>query len=312
MLERARQAPGPVARIVREAHLMTIESQAGHGERVPAPTAPTPHLVVFSDLDGTLLDEQYRHDAAEPALMRLRAAGIPLVLTSSKTRAEMLAIRAGLAPGQPIIFENGCGIATPDTGDGEDSVERFGPDYDGLRAIIADVRARTGAPFRGFGDMSDEEVAERTGLPLADAALARAREASEPGVFEGGEGELETFRAALAARDLRIVRGGRFLHVMPHTDKADAVRRVAARLREAQPDASWVTIVAGDSENDADMLRAADRAVVVRRADGSWLELDRSTGVLRSTAIGPAGWAECLGRLLDELLPEPLQAGRKG
>jgi mannosyl-3-phosphoglycerate phosphatase len=304
-----RQAAGPVAHILREADFMTIEGQARQAERASRPPA---QLVVFSDLDGTLLDEHYRHDAADTALARLHAAGIPLVLTSSKTRAEMLGIRATLAPGQPIIFENGCGIATPATDAGDEAVERFGPDYGALRAVIAEVRAQTGARFRGFGDMSDEEVAERTGLPIEDARLARAREASEPGVFDGGDEDLETFRAALAARDLRLVRGGRFLHVMPPTDKADAVRRVAERLRDAHPSTHLVTIVAGDSENDADMLRAADRAVVVRRADGSWLELDRAQDVLRSTAIGPAGWAECVDRLLDEFLPDSRQAGRTG
>lgn len=288
---------------------MTTEGQTGRPERTPGPSGQTPRLVVFSDLDGTLLDERYRHDAADATLARLRAARVPLVLTSSKTRAEMVRIRAELAPGQPVIFENGCGIATPGA-DGEDEIERFGPDYAALRTTIAAVRTETGADFRGFGDMSEDEVAERTGLPRDDARRARAREASEPGVFTGSDEDLETFRRALAAHALRLVRGGRFLHVMPRTDKADAVRRVAARLRAAEPDAPWLTIVAGDSDNDADMLRAADRAVVIRRRDGSWLELGRDAQVLRSEAVGPAGWAECIGRLLDELLSEPQNAGQ--
>ncbi len=195
---------------------MTTGAEAGRPERLRGAR----RLVVFSDLDGTLLDEQYRHDAADATLARLRTAGIPLVLTSSKTRAEMVRMRAELAPGQPVIFENGCGIATPAAApDAEDEIERFGPDYAGLRATIDAVRTETDADFRGFGDMSDAEVAERTGLPPADAARARTREASEPGVFTGSEAALERFRSALAAHDLRLVRGGRFLHVMPRTDK---------------------------------------------------------------------------------------------
>ena len=51
-----------------------------------------PHLIIFSDLDGTLLDhDDYRWQAADPALARLRAANIPLVLNSSKTVPEILA-----------------------------------------------------------------------------------------------------------------------------------------------------------------------------------------------------------------------------
>ena len=38
-------------------------------------------LLVFSDLDGSLLDHfSYRWDAAADALQRLQSAGIPLIL----------------------------------------------------------------------------------------------------------------------------------------------------------------------------------------------------------------------------------------
>lgn len=51
-----------------------------------------PHLIIFSDLDGTLLDhDDYRWQAAGPALDRLKAAQIPLVLNSSKTMPEIRA-----------------------------------------------------------------------------------------------------------------------------------------------------------------------------------------------------------------------------
>ncbi|MFQ5696467.1 MAG: mannosyl-3-phosphoglycerate phosphatase, partial [Terriglobia bacterium] len=50
-----------------------------------------PRLIVFTDLDATLLDHQtYSWAAAEPALRRLRLLGIPLVFCTSKTRAEVL------------------------------------------------------------------------------------------------------------------------------------------------------------------------------------------------------------------------------
>jgi mannosyl-3-phosphoglycerate phosphatase len=56
--------------------------------------AETAAFVVFSDLDGTLLDHHsYRHTAAQPGLDLLEALAIPLVLISSKTRAEMVPLR---------------------------------------------------------------------------------------------------------------------------------------------------------------------------------------------------------------------------
>jgi HAD superfamily hydrolase (TIGR01484 family) len=70
--------------------------------------------VVFSDLDGTLLDhETYSFDAARPGLDALKSRGIPLILASSKTRAEMqdLAPQLGAAG---LIFENGGGLEWPE------------------------------------------------------------------------------------------------------------------------------------------------------------------------------------------------------
>ena len=47
-------------------------------------------LVIFTDLDGTLLDgNTYAFDAATEALDAARSHQIPVVLVSSKTRAEM-------------------------------------------------------------------------------------------------------------------------------------------------------------------------------------------------------------------------------
>jgi mannosyl-3-phosphoglycerate phosphatase len=46
-------------------------------------------LMVVSDLDGTLLDHSdYSFDLVLPVLDRMDEAGIPLVVNTSKTRAE--------------------------------------------------------------------------------------------------------------------------------------------------------------------------------------------------------------------------------
>ena len=53
-----------------------------------------PRFVIFTDLDGTLLDhETYSWATAEPALKRLRKEGVPLIMVSSKTRLEIEVLR---------------------------------------------------------------------------------------------------------------------------------------------------------------------------------------------------------------------------
>ena len=69
-------------------------------------------LLVFSDLDGTLLDSHsYDWQPAAPWLSRLHEANIPVILCSSKTSAEMLYLQKMLGlQGLPLIAENGAVI----------------------------------------------------------------------------------------------------------------------------------------------------------------------------------------------------------
>ena len=68
--------------------------------------------IIFTDLDGTLLDySTYSFEAAMPALKRLQECGIPLVIVSSKTRAEIEPLLAELPPlSKLFITENGSAV----------------------------------------------------------------------------------------------------------------------------------------------------------------------------------------------------------
>lgn len=68
----------------------------------------TTRLVIFTDLDGSLLDtETYRFDAARATLEELTACQVPMVLCASKTRAEVEPLRQELGNTDPFIIENG-------------------------------------------------------------------------------------------------------------------------------------------------------------------------------------------------------------
>ena len=94
--------------------------------------------LVVTDLDGSLLDHHsYDYGPAEPAMAALEASGIPLVLASSKTRAEIRALRDALGNRHPYIVENGAAVIFPDgylpslpaaaTRDGDEWVCAFAP-----------------------------------------------------------------------------------------------------------------------------------------------------------------------------------------
>jgi mannosyl-3-phosphoglycerate phosphatase len=66
-------------------------------------SSPPSHLV-FTDLDGTLLDHHtYGWKEAVAALEHCRKNGVPVILVSSKTRAEMDVLRRELNLSAPFV-----------------------------------------------------------------------------------------------------------------------------------------------------------------------------------------------------------------
>ena len=66
-----------------------------------------PYLIIFTDLDGTLLDSGYSFRKAMPALRLIKEKDIPLVLCSSKTKTEIDYYRKKLENDHPFVSENG-------------------------------------------------------------------------------------------------------------------------------------------------------------------------------------------------------------
>lgn len=280
------------------------------------PLAPD-RTLVFTDLDGTLLDhETYSFEAARTTLERLEELSVPVVFNSSKTAAELLPLRKRIGNRHPFIVENGAAVYVPldyfsdpplsDPGasaecgrEGDFWVRGFGVDRDSILAVLHKLRADRGLLFEGFADWTDEEIAGRTGLSVEDAALARRRRSSEPILWEGPPDSLDYLLRELAASELRAVQGGRFLHVMGRFDKRDGVDWLRERYRRERQGRDLDVVALGDSPNDLGMLEAADVAVIVRSARSDHVDPGGPRRILRTEKSGPAGWREAF----DELLP---------
>jgi mannosyl-3-phosphoglycerate phosphatase len=244
-------------------------------------------LIFFTDLDGTLLDHQtYDFSPAAPALAALEAQGIPLVLATSKTGPEVSEIRAVLGLEQwPAIVENGAGELPPGASSSVDDCE-----YRKLRRILDNVPAELRRCYRGFGDMTDKEVAAVTGLSVDSARLARTRAYTEPGVFTGSDDQRAHFTDTLEKHSVSARDGGRFLTLSFGRTKADGLRAIAERMHASN------TVALGDAPNDRDMLLAANFAVVVRNDHGPAL---RIPGAHYTEQPGPAGWNTAVLSLLE-------------
>ncbi len=258
------------------------------------------NLLVFTDLDGSLLDPvSYSFAAAVPALELLRAQGFALVLCSSKTRAEMMLYRQRLGNSHPFIVENGGAVyvpsgyfATPIVSDGTvpgfDRITLGTPHAEIRRQFVA-LRAQTGARVRGFTDMDIAEIAALTGLDTEQAALARQREFDEPFVFDGPVDA--GFLQAIKNIGLNWTEG-RLHHILGQHDKGRAVRLLKT-LYELEH-GPMTTLGLGDGANDLPMLRAVDHAVLVRRPDGLADASLPLAGLTTTHQPGPAGWNEAV------------------
>ncbi len=261
--------------------------------------------LVISDLDGTLLDgSNYSSDPARRALDELRRRFIPLVLCTSKTRAEVEYWRERLQNRHPFIVENGGAVYIPKDyftfpvpgaveRDGYDVIE-LGIPYERLAAELREISRESGCQAVGFSDMSVAEVCLKTGLPVRQAEMAKRREYDEPFEILGAG----TYRLldSISAHGLRWTRGDRFYHITGDNDKAGASRRLVALYRHAFGAVS--TIGLGDGHNDASLLREVDFPIVMRSPFATALvhAVPRSTV---SRFPGPRGWSEAVLRMVS-------------
>ncbi len=259
--------------------------------------------IIFTDLDGTLLEAKtYSFREAAPALELIREAGVPLVLCSSKTRAELELCQHRLGIAGPFIAENGGAVFAPagyfrspagSVRSGRYFVSAFGTPYREVRQAFVQLRERLAAAVKGFGDMTAEEISEVTGLPEAEAILAKERDFTEPFLFDGAPDE--RFLAAIESAGLHWTQG-RLFTLMGDHDKGRAVRLLQRWYESEQ--GRLITIGVGDSLNDLPLLREVDHPVLVRNADGEHDRRIDLPGMIRTEGIGPSGWNSAVLELL--------------
>ena len=267
-------------------------------------------MLIFTDLDGTLLDhDTYRWDEAKPALSLCRRLEVPVILVSSKTRAELHALHIELGLSSPFVSENGGGIFFPAESPLEppsealrvDGLRRWslGSFYPELVAALQEIRKELSWNIRGFSDMPVEEVSKLTGLDSERARLAAMREYDEPFVVLGLE-EVDRKRLgeAAAKRGLQVTEGGRFYHLHGTSDKGQAFDKLARWYeRHCGP---VTTMAIGDGPNDFAMLKRADYPVLVK-SPRTYPEILEEIPSLKITEQpGPSGWNAAVNAFLGE------------
>jgi mannosyl-3-phosphoglycerate phosphatase len=278
------------------------------GKQVPVQGQERPAILVFTDLDGTLLDsDTYSFEPARPALKRLKDLGIPPIICSSKTRLEIEHYRREMGNTHPFVAENGGGVfipmgyfptesVSPETRiekRGDYEVIRLGAAYPDLRWALEQLR-REGFRVRGFGDMTTRQVAELTGLSLEAAGLAKERDFDEPFALEEPT-DIAALQHHIERLGFRLTKGALY-HILGESDKGRAVLMLCDLYRRAR--GSIVTIGLGDSPNDASMLEQVDYPVLVQKPDGGYDPGITLANLIRAEGVGPVGWNKAVLSLI--------------
>lgn len=248
-------------------------------------------LIIFTDLDGTLLDhETYSWAAATPALDELKRRDVPLIMASSKTAAEIAPLRekAGFAH-CPAIVENGAGILPAGDFTDDHDVAAYRVIRDALAEVSPDLRKK----FTGFGDMTVAEIAASTGLSSENADLAARRAFSEPGVWTATEDGRAMFISELENLGVTGRYGGRYLTLSLGGTKAGRMDEIINMLELTNA----FSVALGDAPNDVEMLERADRGFIIMNTHGKpilHLAGEDDGRIKRTELAGPAGWNDAV------------------
>lgn len=279
---------------------------------VTCPSKGSPRLIIFTDLDGTLLDHYtYAWAPARKAIRSVQTHRWPLVFCTSKTRSEIERLQRQMGVSDPFIAENGGALFFPGNYRRWLPAAAFRtPPYLVLElgwkrstvlGRLGRIRRLEELPIRTFSEMGVEEIAEVCGLPLRHARLALKREYDEPfSILPGAETKAPALLRKLEDSGFRLLRGGRFYHLSGPADKGTAVSRMLRIL--SRGDRHVHSLALGDAPNDLEMLRAADIPAIIRRdRRGIDPELMRALpNAIKPLSKGTLGWAEVVDRFLSD------------
>jgi len=266
-------------------------------------------LLIFTDLDGSLLDHHdYSWQLAAPAIAALKKLSYPLVINSSKTAAEISALKKELDNNHPFVCENGAVVNFPTNyfnaakkvEDDEPLVAHFfAVPYPLVIKVLNELRSQYGFKFSGFHDLQPEELVSLTGLDREQALKATLRQASEPLKWRGDEDELERFKSLLFQQGLTVTKGGRFIHVMSPVNKGDAVAWLKRSYQSHEPETEWLTVGIGDSYNDLSMLQRVDYPILIANPASPQPDVSLIKNIYKTELPGPAGWNQAVLELIN-------------
>lgn len=271
-------------------------------------------LIVVTDIDSSLLEPGTRSlPDQRAALDFLAARGIPLVIHSSRTRAEIERLHQTLQLVAPFISEHGSALIVPhgcfpsvparSTAIVGGHAIEFGRPYHEVVEVLRASGGAVGVETVGFAELTIEDVARELGVQIVEAQLAKLREYTELiRIVDEKDATRSRLFTALRRRGLRSWRSGRHHLITATRDGAESLLTLKALWRQAWGEPLIIGL--GDSEDDVAWLRHVDVAIIVQneRADVVSRVVAKLPTVHVTRWPGRHGWSEAVFEFVGAFL----------
>ncbi len=255
---------------------------------------------IVTDLDGTLMDENYDISPAKKTLSLLADLSIPVIPCTSKTASEVRYFRQENGLFDPYIVENGAAVYGISNNDSSEWELILGKSYLELKIILSNLSNEVGYRLIPLNDLSNEEIFDLTGLSNNEIIRALDRHWSVP--FLNPPDEIFDKLITLCNNyNVHIFKGNRMSHLLSNlSHKGEAVNKLKLYLNKED-----VNIIAlGDSQNDLPLLEYADISIVIpgRNGPNKYLQSGIDNGLFRlANAPHAKGWSNSIEEILKNI-----------
>ena len=258
----------------------------------------------MTDLDGTLMDENYDISPARKTLKNLVKLSIPVIPCTSKTASEVRYFRKENLLFDPFIVENGAAVYGNNNDDNMSEWELIlGRSYEELRIILKNISKEVKYNLTPLNDLSYIQIFELTGL--SDQGIKRALDRKWSVPFLNPPDEIfDKVKMICEAYNVHIFRGNRMSHMLScESHKGEAVNKLKLHLNNQD-----VKIIAlGDSQNDLPLLEYADISIVIPGKTGpnKYLQegIDKGCFML-ANAPHAEGWSNSVDEIINNIYNE--------
>jgi len=121
---------------------------------------------IVTDLDGTLMDENYDISPAKKTLKMLDQLNIPVIPCTSKTASEVRYFRNENGLSDPFIVENGAAIYGSYVNNSSEWELILGKSYKELRVVLKNISKDVKHHLTPLNDLSENQIFDLTGLTI--------------------------------------------------------------------------------------------------------------------------------------------------